>query len=178
MKLLKLMKMSTEARLMELGEKAVAEHALPILKALGLEDDHDGILDKISVSSQIGEDVPNGVFQMKQQSKGFMGRHGVSYVKGSGAITLYPHMFIYEMKNKEMKRMRAVSLIAPFVDEILYQELIKVLAHELRHYWQYSTGIVYKKGDYIGGARFVPYHMRWEEQDANEWSEAYVKGLK
>lgn len=178
MNLFKSMTMNAETRLMLLAEKVIAEHGAPILEALGMTDNNDGILDKITVSKEVNTDTPAGVFISGQRSKGFMGRHGVSYVKGSGSIVLYPLTAFHVAKGETVRKIPFASILCLLFRKGIERHLIEIFAHELRHYWQYSTGVVYQKGDYLGSSRFTPYSMRWEEKDANEWAAAYLKSCK
>jgi hypothetical protein len=47
----------------------------------------------------------------------------------------------------------------------------------MRHYWQYYTGVVFRKS-YVGSLRLMPYEWRWEEKDANEFAFKYAYGKK
>lgn len=170
-----LMKLMTNNRLIALMDEVIATHSLPILKELGLENNNDGILDRISASSQVGESTPHGTFDSDLLSKGFRGMQGVSYVEGSGSITLYPLMLkIYKKGNGNLVSNPISSVAMGLFTKTLKKYLIFILAHELRHYWQYYTNIVFTKGDYIGSSRFTPYSDRWEEKDANEWAKTYI----
>lgn len=179
MNLLKSIAMKPEERLALLAEKVIAEHSSLILEQLGLATDNDGILERITASrEEVTTETPAGLFSSQQRSRGFMGRLGVSYIKGSGEITLYPITAMHSVKGDTVKRMPFASAICLAFSKMLEKQLIFVLAHELRHYWQYYTGTVYEKGDYTGSARFMPYSMRWEEKDADQWALEYLKSLK
>lgn len=178
MKLFNSLKMNAETRLMAIAEEVIAEHSAPILEALGMTEDNDGILDKITASTEVTPETPGGVFVHQQMVKGFMGMHGVSYVKGSGSIVLYPLTGIYSQKKDGMKKVWFASAFSLLFSWLVKKHLTFILAHELRHYWQYYTGTVYKQGDYVGSTRFTPYSMRWEEIDANNWAIAYTRKKK
>lgn len=170
------MKLMTNTQLIALTNEVITTHAFPILQELGLEKDNDGILGKISASSQIGEDTPEGIFMSEIRKVGLMGMKGTSYVKGSGSITIYPIMLkMFKKKNGDLGTNLLISLIISLFAKQVKKQLVFILAHEMRHYWQYYTNTVFTKGDYIGGTRFTPYSMRWEEKDANDWAKAYIE---
>ena len=50
-----------------------------------------------------------------------------------------------------------------------------ILAHELRHYWQFYTGEYFKNEMHLGGRPMLPYNMQWGEKDANKFAAKYMK---
>ncbi|GBF34799.1 hypothetical protein DCCM_3919 [Desulfocucumis palustris] len=67
--------------------------------------------------------------------------------------------------------------ICKFSRRLFERKVLHVLAHELRHFWQYYTG-EHKK--YSRLSRFLPSKMRLIELDAEKWAEDFltVYGLK
>lgn len=165
-------------RLITLNEEVVSKHALPMLRALGMEENNDGILNRIMVSSKIGDEIPNGQFRHTYQTKGFMGMGRTRYILGSGEIELFPCMAMQIKTNKRLVGIPAAGLVVRLFRKAIERHMIFVLAHELRHYWQYYTNTAYTREGSTGAVNFMPYSMRWEEIDANEFAEEYLNSIK
>jgi hypothetical protein len=164
-------------RLMTLNEEVVAKHASNILKELGLDKDNDGILDRIVVSSKIGDSIPNAHFIYDCRQNGFMGMRGSSYVPYSGKIELFPGMQMNMNIGKRLIGVPARGLLTHLFNKRIERTLIFLLAHELRHYWQYYTGTINTKMGGIRTAQLMPYEHRWEEIDANEFASQYMESI-
>jgi hypothetical protein len=164
----------TNKKAIEETKEIVKVYAPQILKQLGLEE-NDGILDRISVSEEVSVTTPYGVCQTTIRQKGFMGVHGQEYVEGTARITLYPLMFFhYPNKKGELKKL---PFPVRFMKNKLRKAIIFTLAHELRHYWQYTTGEYFEHELQLGGISLMPYQHRWCERDANEFGSKFVKAL-
>lgn len=166
----------TDKRIMELANEVVDTYASDMLHQLGLSNNNDGILNRISVTDKIGDEIPQGIFNYVQESKGFMGMKGCSYVKESGNIEINVMQCLHAKINGKLRRIPLVNVIATLTRNNLKKMFVFILAHELRHYWQFYTGEIYETDHgKIGGISFMPYEWRWEEKDANEWARNYVK---
>lgn len=157
--------------IMKLAQEVVSEYAAVIAEDLGIT--HDGILDRIVVSDKLvleGEDVVRGVCEAGCYTYGF---NQVVYKKGTARIELYPYTFItYFTKKNEPKRMSGLFYF--FFKKKLKKELLLVLAHEMRHAWQYTTGEIFKH-KFMGKHSYLPYKYCWEEKDANEYADKFIK---
>ena len=164
-------------KVLTITEEVVKEHAPLILKELGLDKDNDGILERISVTSKVGEDVPQGYCKVRIIRRNLLGEP--VYIQGTAAIDLNPLAFLVRINNKgRMKMMPKFirSFLINGMERYLRRLMTFVLAHELRHYQQYYTGLYFEKEAHFGGASLMPYSMRWCEKDANEFAKQYVKG--
>lgn len=153
----------------------IDNHAARILTKLGLEDDTH-ILNHITVSDVVGPDVPLGVCKVQQEISGGLFSNATSYVPESANITLYPLMhFKYLSKGGELKN---VPFFARFMKPIIRRIILSTLAHELRHYWQHTTGEYTKNELQFRGKSFMSYENRWCERDANEFADLYANNNK
>lgn len=164
-------------KLMEVSESIVKEFAPQILEALGL-DNSDRIIERIKVSDVVGENIPNGICEVKTiVTKRFGMVINSMYLPDdeTSGITLYPFMALhYRTKKGGIKQV-------PFFMRVFAKQLRRVLlftlAHELRHYWQYKTGEMDKNETMFNGRSLMPYEHRWCERDANEFAYKFVQSL-
>lgn len=88
-------------------------------------------------------------------------------------IILYPHNMI------RINILDWITLprLCKFSRKLFERKVLRVLAHELRHFWQYYTG---EHKEYHQLSRFLPSKMRLIEIDAEKWAEEFlmVYGLK
>ena len=163
-------------KFMAITEEVVREQAPLILKELGLESDNDLILDRITVTSKMGVDIPPGNFNYKMLRKNIVGEP--TYIVGTGYIEISPFaMMSYINKKGELKsRSRfARFLLSGPLSEYYRRLATFILAHELRHYWQFYTGEYFKNEMHLGGRPMLPYNMQWGEKDANKFAAKYMK---
>lgn len=168
----------TNSKAIAIAEEVITTHAPLILEALGLAENNDGILDRIKViaSPLTHEEPQSAIFYHVVLSRGLMGCHGSKYQEGSGRIeinAIAPFYFTYKGGYKDMKFVRVLMSRKKLRDHYIF-----LLAHEMRHYWQFLTGEIWVQGARMGSINFVPYEWRWEEQDANEFARDYCKSLK
>lgn len=161
---------------MEIAQEVVREHAPRILEKLGLAQDNDGILDRISVVDELPtEDLPHSAtFNMEVLQKGFMGFGGMKYERGTGTIKLRA-LAAFHPLNKKGKSMHLWPARLWFFKDKIRRHYIFLLAHELKHYHQYWTGEIWEHR--IGSVNFMPYEWRWEEKDANQFAYSYLSNL-
>lgn len=165
---------TTDAAALNMASEIVAEHAPRILEELGLSNSNDGILDRIEVNSDIrtAEDPAAARFIYKATAIGPMGLLGCKYNEGSGRIEIRALSAFYHINKKKNKR-KHTWFARPFLFRPLLRRQYKfVLAHEMRHYWQYITGEAFKH--MVGSVNFIPYEWRWEEQDADKFGLEYA----
>lgn len=88
-------------------------------------------------------------------------------------IVLYPWNIMWIKISDWLRLPRLCS----FSRKLLERRIIYVLAHELRHYWQYYTG-EHKKQRHL--SKMLPQRMNLLEVDAEKWAENFlsVYGLK
>lgn len=160
----------------KLVNNIVKKHAPIILDRLGMTENNDGILERIHVVDTL-KDNAGATFNYSYTVHGLFGSRGMTYDIGSGEITIHAiAAFTKPGKNGEQVEAKWTRCIAGVLRPFLVCYYIHCLAHELRHYWQYSTGQAFKH-DRIGTVKFTPYSMRWEERDANEFAHKYIKSL-
>ena len=166
-----MMKTFVKKQFAKLTEEVIKAHAADILEQLGLSTNNDGILDRIVVSTETGENLPLAIMESVTVTQGFF-RNNPSYQKGSAQIIIYPCMrYCFVSKKKGFVEMPIIGLAMLLFKKKLKREMAIDLAHELRHYWQYYTGEKYRNYKYD---RMLPYEHRWEEKDANQFSYQYV----
>lgn len=162
----------TNAKAMKMMEEIIAEHAPDILGHLGFYND-DEILGKFTISTENNDDTPRGVCSVTT-SRTLLGLNE-KYVKGSAEITFYPVAFFsYRKKNR---RKGNVPFFFRFFSKRIRKTMIFVLAHELRHYWQYDSGEYYRNESQAFGISIMPYEWRWCEKDANDFAREYMKSI-
>lgn len=166
------MRYLTNEKALVIAEEVVSKYAPLIVKDLGVDD---SILEKMTVTSKIGA-IPFGEFKFQHRQKDMFGFR-MSYIYGSESIEVNPLMAFYYIgigikKNESIRR---VPFFARFMVSAYKRMVLLGLAHEIRHYWQYSTGEAYRQQSMIGGRCFIPYEHRWEEVDANEYANGFVK---
>lgn len=177
----------TNKKLVAATEEIVRVHAPLILKELGLDTDNDDILNRILVSpglpTEKEQEGSAGIFEFDvnvTRSNVFHIATGRQYVRGTGVITMYPLNNLYYATNeRKRKKIPCSSLLSTVAQVPLKKQIIEQLAHELRHYWQYVTGIGFERSVYgQDGNHVLKYDNRWVERDANEFAAKYVRSLK
>lgn len=159
--------------LLELGNEVVAEHAARILDELGMTTNNDGILDRITMHTDTpNHDEPRALFRHNTIQYGFFGSRGLQYEIGSGEIRVNCIAPIFYLDRKSTFREIKPARLW-FFKKSIKRVILFMLAHEMRHYWQYYTGEGYKH-DYVGSFCITPYEWRWVEKDANEFARKYV----
>lgn len=165
-----------------IASKIVAQHAPIILERLGLAQDNDGILDRIYVIADplTKEHNASAVFYHVDIHTGLFGSGGSRYERYSGKIVVNAaSMFYFYSKKKGYKEVKFVRLMVGIFGRRRFEEyMLFLLAHEMRHYWQWYTGEIWKNSSRAGSINFMPYEWRWEEQDANEFAYNYVREMK
>lgn len=158
-------------------QEVVDTHAPRILEQLGLAENNDGILDRIEVDAFIPIKGVRwqGRFRQTTTVRGLFGFDGQEYKHGTGVIEINAISIMYFFTKKD--RLVHMPIARLFLFRKNYRKWATyILAHEMRHYWQYFTGEAYKH-DHIGAHNFMPYQWRWEEQDAHQFGKDYVKSL-
>lgn len=82
-------------------------------------------------------------------------------------VILYPSNIIW-LKLLDWLRLPRLCM---FSRKLFEKTVIRVLAHELRHFWQYYTG---KYKEYRRLSRFLPRGMSLFEADAENWAREYL----
>lgn len=127
-----------------------------ILRKLGYSDQPDILRLKISESY----DYATGI------CLAFYKDHDRNELK-EVVVILYPSNIIW-LKLLDWLRLPRLCM---FSRKLFEKMVIQVLAHELRHFWQYYTG-EYKK--YSRLSRFLPRSMSLFEVDAENWAQEYL----
>lgn len=168
----------TDAVAIDTVNKIIAEQAPLIIKDLGLEI-NDGILDRICALTFIpSEDqAHSAIFRHIATTYGFMSSKGEEYKIGSGRVEINAVSPMY-FRNKKGKVLHMAIIRLPFFVSLYRKYIIGLLAHELRHYWQFYTGEVFRQTTRFNGMSFMPYEWRWEEKDANDYARKYLDSLK
>ena len=161
----------TNEKLMKEAQEVINLHAPIILKELGLED-NDGILERIFVSDTKND--ANNALITKEVRKTV--RYGQvvrqEYVVGSAFIDINPLVsFYYEGKDGAVK---SEPFVMRFFRKTIRQNILFTLAHELRHYWQYHSGEIFKNELMMNGIKALSYERQWCERDANQFGVEYL----
>jgi hypothetical protein len=155
-----------------IAKEVVEEHAPSILTRLGFYID-DEVLNRFTFSTETTKDTPLGRCTVTTLEERYGGRS--EYVKGSARITIYPVRFLYRLtRHKELIR----RPFARFFKNSLRKRMIRVLAHELRHYWQHESGEIERNEASAFGIIIMPYEVRWSERDADDFAKEYLESLK
>lgn len=123
-------------------------------------------------------DIPDVVFYIHQ------GFHFDTYIRGQFTAKFGPDIndpskkeeYNHEMSYIDLYPMALLYLYfprrirIPITRKMFERRCLEVLAHELRHAYQY-----YYKVHLSKYSLYLPYHKRPEEKDAFSWSKQYVK---
>jgi hypothetical protein len=167
----------TREKALVIANKIISVHAPLILKELGLDQENDGILDRITAVYKEVTPKENycGIFNyvVRKTTIGFF-TDTYEYLEGTGSIEInMKAAFTTKTKEGVYKTFWPSQILGS--DKKLKAWVLFALAHELRHYWQYVTGEIWSKSLQIDGVSLMPYAWRWEETDANEFASAYGK---
>ncbi|MFZ5643098.1 MAG: hypothetical protein ACOY46_05875 [Bacillota bacterium] len=82
-------------------------------------------------------------------------------------VILYPSNMIW-IKISDRIRLPRIS---KFSQKLFERKVLHVLAHELRHFWQYHTG---EHREYHRLSKFLPGKVHLIELDAEKWAEDFL----
>lgn len=155
----------TEEEAMKITDDVVKTQTQLILQDLGIGD--DGVSSRITIHNTYPDNDYAGLFHGESVIT-----NGVqSYVQKSGVIDIYP--MVYIKKRDKDGTVASFPVNQRFSKEEFRKEITKTLAHELRHYWQYQTGVFFKHPYDTN----VPHDERWSEIDANDYEKKYYKSI-
>jgi hypothetical protein len=160
---------------MKLAEEVIREHAPQILLDLGMNN-LDGILNRITISPEFTEKGAYGIcnYTSIEQRRGFSFSPETIVYKPETA-----HIIIYTEAMMSIRLQSGNFINNPYTRisrKGLKRFILLTLAHELRHYWQVFTGEMWAPGHGNSlGFSLLPYDWSWEEIDAREYANKYVK---
>jgi len=156
----------TDNEAMLITEEVIESHKHLILQDLGVMD--DGILDRI----YIVDGYPQSGFDGFCYEKHTITNGIMTYVQGSAYIELYPLRILYSYN--EVGELVPIDEHHRISKEQFREHMTKILAHELRHYWQYQTGFDAQYPD----QQSLPYEERPSEIDAYAYMDEYYESFQ
>ncbi|WP_066637859.1 hypothetical protein [Desulfolucanica intricata] len=133
------------------------KYLLIILKKLGFREKPQNLIIKTSETYDYALGVCLAFFNKDTMNE-----------LSAAVVVIYPSNIIW-LKIFNWLR---IPRLCMFSRILLERKILYVLAHELRHYWQYYTG-EYKKHRQL--SKFFPRSINMLEVDAEKWAEEFIR---